>query len=227
MRGASLNKDLHISSIVQQLLKKWYIVLGIASLFILLVYVTQNYLVERQYEAKTELLILPNKNNAEANNDANVRLNIQLMNTYMNVMKSSNTISKVKQELGLDESVEALQKRLVVASDENSLSVNLKITSNTPESAAQIANQLTKTTQNELKTYFPDNKVVILNPAGEGKLISNRLYYLLAGFIGAWVGIMLILIEVVTARVIRSEADLKQFKFPVLGAVAYSEDERK
>lgn len=196
-------------------------------IFIASVYVAEHYFLDRSFESKVELLILPKASDGSEQNDANIRLNIQLMNTYMNIMKSNDTLGDVKAELKLKDSIDTLQKNLVVASDENSLSVKLKVTADTPEKAMQIANTIATTTKQKMKLYFQDNKVLILNYADLGKLVSKKIYYVVAGFIGLWVGIMFILAEIIMARVVRDETDIATFDFPILGTIAYSDEERE
>lgn len=187
----------------------------------------QHYVVEKSFESKVELLVLPKNKEASEPNDANIRLNIQLMNTYMNIMKSQKTIDEVKQNLKLKDSLDMMQKNMTISSDENSLSVNLKVTSNTMQKSKDIANGIAEVTQAKMKEYFPDNQVVILNSATDGILISKKMDYLIAGFMGLWVGILFPLIEIMIARVVRVETDLQVFDFPVLGSIAYSMEERK
>lgn len=222
-----MGKDLLFQNFLAKMLKKWYVILFFITFFVLLVFVVQNYLVEREYESKVELLVLPNANSKNDTNDAQIRLNIQLMNTYMNVMKSSNTLLEVKRELHLDKSIDTLRKGLTISSDENSLSLSLKVVSRDSKQAQLIAKGIAEVTQKNMKQFFPDNKIVILNPASTGKLISQNIYYLIAAFAGLWIGIAYIVIETILARTIREEVDISSFDFPILGVIAYSQEERE
>lgn len=223
-----MKTNLNVGDILKKIFKRWYVVLGMALLFTACVYIAQELLLEKQYESKVELLVLPKKNDKSVeSSDANIRLNIQLMNTYMNIMKSHSTLAAVKKNLRLENSVNSLKKGIELSSDENSLSINLVVTNDSPNKTKNIANEIAKVYKNDMHRYFPNNSVSVLNIANVGTQVSHKIYYVVAVFLGLWSGIILVLIEVLGARVIRDEEDLKQFGFPVFGSVAYIKKERR
>ena len=115
--------NLNLQIISKKIVSRWYLLVFLGLLFMSFVYVAQNFFQEKVYSSTVEMLVLPQKTSEENNNtnDANIRLNIQLMNTYMNVMKSTPVLNKVKEKTGVKETVNEIRKSMTLSSDENSL----------------------------------------------------------------------------------------------------------
>ncbi|OQO72230.1 hypothetical protein BH744_11950 [Enterococcus villorum] len=193
------------------------------------VYVAQNFFQEKVYSSTVEMLVLPQKISEENNNtnDANIRLNIQLMNTYMNVMKSTPVLNKVKEKTGVKETVNEIRKSMTLSSDENSLEMKLKVNTNSPYKSKEIANQVSQATQEYLKTLFPENQLIVLNPADQGVRIQNSMNYVIALIMGVWSGIAVVIFELLSKSVIKSNVESVDFGFPIVGTIPISLDQER
>ncbi|MBC1474449.1 hypothetical protein HB852_07445 [Listeria grandensis] len=216
---------------INKLLKRWYLILVFSLFFMFCVYVVQSNFVDTEYESNIELLVLPSegKDDSEASriDEANVRVSIQLMNTYMNIIRSTKVLKAVKKELKLGDSVQQLENSITVSSNENSLSMNIAVKSNASEKSKEIAITTARITKEQIQRYFAGNQIIVLNNAVTGTPISSKIYYIVAGVIGAWTGMIYIFIELLSVRKIRDEIDIQQFGIPVLGIIGYSKEKGK
>ncbi|MCA5014447.1 hypothetical protein H3T55_14315 [Enterococcus sp. S22(2020)] len=218
-----MNSEINLRKFFSRILKRWYVLVLVSGVFVSLVYIKQTFFEEKTYRSSTELLILPQKNSEETTNDANIRLNIQLMNTYMSVMKSTTVLEAVRKNTKIEDSAGRLRKNLLLSSDTNSLTVNLKMTANSPYKSQELANTIATTTKDYLADLFPDNQLIILNPAGQGTRVQSKSAYLIALFMGIWGGILVVTIELFSQNVVRDSENLSSFGFPTIGIIPEDE----
>lgn len=221
--------NLNLQIISKKIVSRWYLLVFLGLLFMSFVYVAQNFFQEKVYSSTVEMLVLPQQTSEENNstNDANIRLNIQLMNTYMNVMKSTPVLNKVKEKTGVKETVNEIRKSITLSSDENSLEMKLKVNTNSPYKSKEIANQVSQATQEYLKTLFPDNQLIVLNPADQGVRIQNSMNYVIALIMGVWSGIAVVIFELLSKSVIKSNVESVDFGFPIVGTIPISLDQER
>lgn len=224
-----MKMNLNLQIISKKIVSRWYLLVFLGLLFMSFVYVAQNFFQEKVYSSTVEMLVLPQKTSEENNNtnDANIRLNIQLMNTYMNVMKSTPVLNKVKEKTGVKETVNEIRKSMTLSSDENSLEMKLKVNTNSPYKSKEIANQVSQATQEYLKTLFPENQLIVLNPADQGVRIQNSMNYVIALIMGVWSGIAVVIFELLSKSIIKSNVESVDFGFPIVGTIPISLDQER
>ncbi|EJC3746160.1 hypothetical protein MYY11_002553 [Enterococcus faecium] len=223
-----MKMNLNLQIISKKILSRWYLLMFLGLLFMSFVYISQNFFQEKIYSSTVEMLVLPQKNTDEdtSTNDANIRLNIQLMNTYMNVMKSTPVLNKVKEKTGVKETIGEIRNSMILSSDENSLGMTLKVNTNSPYKSEEIANQVSQATQEYLSTLFPENQLVVLNPATQGVRIKNSMNYVIALFMGIWSGVAIIIYELLSKSVIKSNVGNLDFGFPTVGTIPINENKK-
>ncbi|EUJ26557.1 Capsular polysaccharide type 8 biosynthesis protein cap8A [Listeria grayi] len=215
-----MNTDLNMKSIFKKISKRWYVLILFAVLFMSVVFISKTFFQPKEYKSSVEMLMLPKKQKGNEATDATIRLNIQLMNTYMNVMKSNTVLNKVIKELKLKESTNEINNKLKLATDENSLSIRLTYYGTSPGNSKIVANKISEITKHEIKSLFPDNQLIILNKATDGEEMISKIAYVVAGIVGLWAGLLMIFIELLAQRVVKDESDLARLGFPTLGTIA-------
>jgi capsular polysaccharide biosynthesis protein len=220
--------NLNIKTIINKIIQRWYVLLLCPVLFAGATYVVQNVIQEKNYKSAVELIVLPKANSdQDTTSDANIRLNIQLMNTYMNVMKSTPVLSEVREKTKVNESVGAIRNSISLASDENSLSLTLRVILDSPYKSQVVANQIAESTQRYLETLFPENKLIVLNPAEQGRMVRNNMAIVLSIVMGIWIALVLIILETLSQGVIRGSEQLAVFGFPVIGTLPLEPQTKK
>ncbi|EOH92015.1 YveK family protein [Enterococcus villorum] len=212
--------NLNIKTIINKIIQRWYILVICPVLFAGIAYGVQNFIQDKMYKSSVELIMLPKANtDQDTTSDANIRLNIQLMNTYMNVMKSSPVLSEVREKTKIDDGVGVIRRSMTLTSDENSLSLSLRVVMDSPYKTQAVANQIAESTQKYLETLFPENKLIVLNAAEQGKRVRDNMTIVLSIVMGIWLGLVIIILETLNQGVIREGEQLATFGFPVIGTI--------
>ncbi|WP_319470163.1 Wzz/FepE/Etk N-terminal domain-containing protein [uncultured Trichococcus sp.] len=122
-------------------------------------------IVTPQYESKTQLLV--NRASDEANglvlNDINS--NVQMINTYKDIIEGPVILGSVIEWLELPYSVEMLADQVTISANEDSQVFSLAVTSSDPDEAAEIANEIALTFQSNVVEIMNIENVQIISSA--------------------------------------------------------------
>ena len=122
-------------------------------------------IVTPQYESKTQLLV--NRAGDEANglvlNDINS--NVQMINTYKDIIEGPVILGSVIEWLNLPYSVEKLAEQVTISANEDSQVFSLTVTSPDPDEAAEIANEIALTFQSNVVEIMNIENVQIISEA--------------------------------------------------------------
>ena len=122
-------------------------------------------IVTPQYESKTQLLV--NRAGDEANglvlNDINS--NVQMINTYKDIIEGPVILGSVVEWLNLPYSVEKLAEQVTISANEDSQVFSLTVTSPDPDEAAEIANEIALTFQSNVVEIMNIENVQIISEA--------------------------------------------------------------
>lgn len=117
------------------------------------------------YESKTQLLV--NRASDDANglvlNDINS--NVQMINTYKDIIEGPVILVGVIEGLGLSYSVEELANQVTISANEDSQVFSLAVTSPDPDEAAQIANEIALNFQSNIVEIMNIENVKIISTA--------------------------------------------------------------
>lgn len=143
------------------------IVLNI-SLVILIVTATglvSHYLLPRIYEASTQILISKKESGQSQINSQDIQTNLQLIDTYSEIIKSPVILSQVIENLNLQTTPDLLAKKIVVTSKQNSQILSVVVEDRELSKAVVIANMIAEVFQNDVKALMNVDNVTILSPA--------------------------------------------------------------
>lgn len=184
-----------------------------------------NFLITPVYQATTQILV--NQKGSENQLDVNqIRNNIDLINTYSEIIKSPVILEKVKENNNLKQSVSELSQEITINNQENSQVFSLTVQDSSPTSAVKIANAVSNTFQKEVKDIMDTDNVSILADA-EIKNSSTPikpnvlLTTLIAMIVGLMIGVAISLVIDYMDSTIKNEKDIEELlKTPILGAIA-------
>ncbi|MDE5415834.1 YveK family protein [Alkalihalobacterium chitinilyticum] len=117
------------------------------------------------YQSSTQILVNQSKPDMQNLSQADLRTNLELINTYNVIMKSPVILEKVIDELNLNISVRALNNSVTVGSAQNSQVVEITVQHEDPAMAAQIANTIATVFQREIVNIMNVDNVSILSVA--------------------------------------------------------------
>ncbi|MBM0065889.1 YveK family protein [Alkalicoccobacillus gibsonii] len=190
------------------------------------------------YESSTQLLITQNNTNLEQGFTQNeIRTNIELINTYNEIIKNARILEPVIETTGLDLSIVELDNMITVSTANDSQVINITVEDVSPDNSALLANTLAEIFEAEIPEIMNVDNVNILSPATVGddiKPISpNPLAnILISAVVGLVFGIGLAFLLEFLDTTIKTEKDLEDaLDLPVLGAISnmdsFNDDTKK
>lgn len=188
--------------------------------------ITNFFILPEIYEAKTQILVNQNKQQEDYSSNY-IQSDIQLIETYNEIIKSPVILDEVVAQLNLNQTSEELSEQISVTNNENSQIVSIKVTDQSPQQAVILANTIAEVFKNETPALMNIDNVSILSgakfsntmkPVKPNKLLNIGIAAVVSIFIG--IGVTLI-IEYFDATV-KNEKDIEQIvgSVQILGYVS-------
>jgi capsular polysaccharide biosynthesis protein len=204
--------------------KRWKLIVLI-TLFAGLISGTITYfLLTPVYEASTQILV--NQKNTENQIDYTLlQSNIDLINTYSVILKSPVILEKVIDKLDLTTTWEELNQIITITSQENSQVFSLIIEDPDAGNAVKIANTVSETFKEEIKSIMNVDNVSILARAelkeNPSPVKPNRLLNIvIAVVVGGMTGIGIALLSDFFDNTLKDDKDVGAYLgLPVLGSI--------
>ena len=203
--------------------KKIFIAL-IILLSLVMSYFYSYYYKKPQYNSSVTVLLTGDEAQGEKQvTQTDLNLNSGLISTYGSIAKSANVLSKVIENLGLDISVQKLQKNLTVAEIKNTQFLKITVENSNPETAMKIANEISTVFVEQIKTIYNIQNINIIDTAEISNTpcninhIKDMAIALMAGIFASGV---LILILYILDDTIKSEKDIPvNLKLETIGTI--------
>lgn len=212
--------------------KKVQIILIIAIFVVIGIIYTMGFVVP-EYSSYTTLLLVGSSNNTENANTittSDLTLNSRLVSTYSVLIKSTDVVSQVISNLGIDMDAEALKRNISVTSEEDTEVLRITVTDQNPSYAARIANETAKVFSEKVAEIYKINNVYIVDEAKESSTPSNVNHIKdLAIFvaIGIVVSVGYVLVANMLDTTVKSVEDVeKAFKIPVIATIPLNMQEK-
>ena len=216
-----MENTLDLSKLIEILKRKWKLLIMLPILFMIIALLVTLFLMKPQYQANTQVLV----NQKEKNSDLmaqEVQSNIQLVNTYSEIIKSPRILDEVAKKENQYTSSD-IKNMLVVNTQANSQILNINIKNNSKQGAEKVANDIANVFSKKMPSIMNVDNVSVLSKAnGTATKVSPKLYVNIV--IGLVIGLLLalgiiILNELLDKR-IRNEEDVKsELDIPVLGSI--------
>jgi capsular polysaccharide biosynthesis protein len=182
------------------------------------------------YQSSTQFLVNHSKVDQPVISSGDIRTNLELINTYNDIIKSPIILDKVISELELvDKSATSLNSQITVGTRNNSQVVSITVQDPDPALAVKIANTVALVFQREIATIMNVDNVSILS---EAKLAENpmpvkpnpKLNMAIAFVVGLMIGVGLAFLLEFLDNTIKTEQDIeKHLGLSVIGAIPYFE----
>ena len=148
----------------------------------------------------------------------------QLVNTYINIIRSDRVLTRALEELDMDElTTEDLRGMLTATQVQSTEIFNINITTPDPEVSAKIANIMARVSPSEIAAVVEGSSAQIIDYATVPTLRyspSYRRNTLLGGAVGVLLAVFYITLRFLLDVRIKDEEDLTQlFNIPVLGQI--------
>lgn len=144
-----------------------------------------------QFSSSTQLLVNRTQE-TEIIQRSDIDTNVQLINTYSDIINNSIILDPVIASLNLNQSADQLKGKINVTAAENSQVFTLQITDDNPYEAAEIANEISTIFKEDLNSIMNVDNVTIISEAtvSSNPISPNNTLNLIIGLVlGAFVGI--------------------------------------
>ncbi len=199
---------------------KYLIILPIV--FLVLSMVITFIFMTPKYSSSTQVLV----NQKETDNQMmaqQVQSNLQLVNTYSEIIKSPRILDKVSKNLKGKYSSEEISGMLTVSNQAESQILNIAVENESREAASKVANEIANVFSKDVSKIMNVDNVSILSKANtKGNQISPKpLVNLVVGiFLGLIVALIIIFLKEMLDKRIKTEEDVAEIlDLPVLGTI--------
>lgn len=227
-----MEETISLKELMQTLRKRMTLIVLITVVAMVLSGAVSFFVLTPIYQSTTQLLVNQSKDDQPAYNPSEIQTNLQLINTYNQIMTSPRILDKVIADLDLDMTASQLKNKITVESAKDSQVVNVTVQDPDPNQAATIANKVADVFEKDIVDLMNVDNVNILTKAEVGPKASPvKPQPLLNIAIAAVVGLMLgvgvaFLLEYLDNTVKTAEDIEKLLELPMLGAVANIEDQK-
>lgn len=205
--------------------KRFAIILILVVLSVAASGIVSYFVLDKQYEASTTIIVGSSNSYTDTKelqyND--IMMYQKLLKTFSEIAKSRMVSEKVINDLKLDISIGALQRKIAVTAVGDTQMMTIKVTDLNPEIAASIANKLAGIFKSEVAQLMKvenleiiDPAVVPVSPIKPRPVLNIAIAFVLALMIGVGLAFLLEYLD----HTVKTSEDVEKFlELPVLGAI--------
>lgn len=219
-----MNETISLQELFSILRKSFWRILALTIVAALISFAVSSFLIKPTYQAGTQILVTPKKQESNVIDAAQVQSSVTLVNTYRVIIKSPAILEKVQKEVSnAPSSVSALNNMITVESEQNSQVINVSVQSKDAALASDIANSVANVFSEDIPKLMNVDNVKVLSVSGiptspvSPNIILNTAIAAVVGFL---LGVGLAFLREVLDRRIRTEEQVQQIlDLPVLGSI--------
>lgn len=220
-----MEETISLKELFQTLRKRLNLIIVITLIAVIVSGVISYFFITPIYKSSTQILVNQTKSEQSLYTQSEVQTNLQLINTYNVIMKSPAILDLVIQELNLDMSVDTLNEKISVQSENNSQVVTISVEDEDPQQAAEIANKTADVFQSRIQEIMNVDNVSVLAKA---TVTDNQspvkpqplLNIAIALVVGLMAGVGLAFLLEYLDNTVKTEQDVeKLLELPVLGVI--------
>jgi len=226
-----MEETISLKEIFEVIKKRFWLILVFVFGAAVIAAVISYFVLTPTYEAKSQFIVNQSKQDQSAQYNINdVRFNVELINTYNEIIRSPAILEEVIETLNLTNTPGSLERKIAVSSAQNSQVVNVTVTDESPVLATEIANTTVEIFQDKLPGLMNVDNVRVLS---EAKLSANptpvapkpTLNIAIALVLGGMIGVGLAFLLEYLDTTITTEEDIeKHLELPILGVISHIED---
>lgn len=216
-----MENTLDLSKFMNAIKKNWKLIVLLPIILMLISLLVTVFLMKPKYEANTQVLVNQKEKNSELMAQE-VQSNIQLVNTYSEILKSPRIIEDVAKK-NSKYSAEDIKSMLTVTTQAQSQILNVNVKNGSKKDAEKVANDIASVFSKDMPKIMNVDNVSVLSKANgtATKVSPNLIQNLAIGLIlGIIIAMMIVVLKELFDRRIRTEEDVKrELNIPVLGSI--------
>lgn len=216
-----MENSLDLSKFMNTIKKNWKLLLILPIIFMLITLLMTMFLMKPKYESNTQVLVNQKEKKSELMAQE-VQSNIQLVNTYSEIVKSPRILDEVAKK-NKKYSASEIKSMLTATTQAESQILNVNVESGSKKDAEKVANDIAKVFSDEMPNIMNVDNVTILSKANgtASKVSPSLIINLVIGLIlGLILALIIIILKEIFDKRIRTEEDIeRELNIPVLGSI--------
>ncbi|RPF58301.1 YveK family protein [Abyssicoccus albus] len=219
-----MTETINIEQLWQILKKNLLMILSLAAVFAIGSALITYFLITPKYQASTQILVNQKEQQGQIQVQE-VQTNLQLINTYNEIIKTPAILDKVIDNLKLEGESADLASKVNVTNQQQSQVINVTVTDVEQAEAVKIVNEISKVFQDEIENIMNVDNVSILTKAEKSEnptpVSPKPLVNIAIAFIlGALLGLAIAFLREFLDKSVKNEEDVAQhIGLPVLGSI--------
>ncbi|WP_251518610.1 Wzz/FepE/Etk N-terminal domain-containing protein [Staphylococcus sp. HKU1] len=217
-----MESTVDLTKILKMLKNNLKLLIILPLIFLLISAIISFFFIDNKYQATTQVLVNEKEKDPKMMAQE-VQSNIQLVNTYSEIIKSPRILEKVSKELDGEYLSSEINSMLKVSNQEQSQILEIAVVSKNKEKSEQIANKVAKVFSDEVPKIMNVDNVSILSKANdtasqvEPKILLNLP---LSFILGLFLALIIIFSKELLDKRIKNEEDVENvLGLPVLGSI--------
>lgn len=217
-----MESTIDLAKLIEILKKNIKLILILPVVCLLISAIMTLFFLDDKFQASTQVLVNQKESDSQMMAQE-VQSNIQLVNTYSEIVKSPRILDKVSKELDRKYSTSELSSMLSVSNQAESQLLNIAIENESGKEAEVIANKISQVFSKEVPDIMNVDNVSILSTADDTtkqvapKTMVNLIIGLITGLILA---LLIIFVKEIFDKRIKTEEDVEnELEIPVLGSI--------
>ncbi|WP_414048807.1 YveK family protein [Macrococcus animalis] len=221
-----MEEVIDLKEIIEILKKNLKLIVGLAVTFALIAGLVSFFLIKPTYQSESQVIVNQKGKKGDVyNNPGEVQTNLQLINTYSQMINSKVVRKQVVDELNLKVGEKKLQPMISVTSEAESQLMKINVTGPDKKKTAQIANALADIAQKEVKRVMGVDNLSVFSKADVNEETSPvkpkpLMNIVIAGLLGLILGTAIAFLRSMLDTRLNTEEKIdKYIGLPTLGKI--------
>lgn len=217
-----MESTIDLAKLIEILKKNIKLILILPIVCLLISAIITLFFLDDKFQASTQVLVNQKESDSQMMAQE-VQSNIQLVNTYSEIVKSPRILDKVSKELNRKYSSSEISNMLTVNNQAESQLLNIAIENESGKEAEVIANKISQVFSKEVPDIMNVDNVSVLSTADDTakQVAPKSMVNLIIGLItGLILALLIIFVKEIFDKRIKSEEDVEnELEIPVLGSI--------
>lgn len=216
-----MENSLDLSKVLEILKKNWWLLVLLPIILLLITLAITIFVMKPQYQANTQVLVNQREKNPEMMAQE-VQGNIQLVNTYSEIIKSPRILDEVSKK---DDkfSVDEIEDMMTVSNKDQSQILDIDVKSKNKKDAERVANEVADVFKDRMPKIMKVDNVSILSRAnGTATQVSPNIVLnsVISIVLGLFLAIIILILKALFDNRVKTEDDVeRELNIPVLGSI--------